>query len=162
MGPCQTKLVSYGRTRSLCVGGYGEGSPDLHQFVAIMSNAGAIEHLEALGSPSLLRARTAVRNKLYASVGAASARGLALLRLERLGQVIAGSASGRAADERRRQSEQRWRDHERAYRDRHAYDDRTPGEHAWCVPVNDKPTTEMFTRLRYVIISFVFLSSTRR
>ena len=68
-----------------------------------------MKHLQALPCPTLKQARAAVRNKLYATMGVASIRGLTLLRLERLAQVIAGSESGRAARERRARAQAEWR-----------------------------------------------------
>ena len=97
MAPCQTKLVSYGRTEGLCFGAFGEASPDVHNLVKSMAEAGAVKHMELWVDRTWLKmARAAVSHKLYAAVRVASIRGLDLLKLERLAQVIAGSASGRA------------------------------------------------------------------
>ena len=48
MGPCQTKLVSYGRTKGLVVGGYAEGHLDLHVLINKMVETGAVKHLQTL------------------------------------------------------------------------------------------------------------------
>ena len=53
MGPCQTKLVSYGRTKGLVVGGYAEGSPDLHALINKMVETGAVKHLQTLDCSTL-------------------------------------------------------------------------------------------------------------
>ena len=111
--------------------GYAEGSPDTHALINKVAEAGVIKHLQALSCPTLKQSRVAVRNKLYVAMGVSSIRGLALLRLERLTQVIAGSASGNAARERRARAQAEWRAFNQSYQDRHAYDNRNPGSQDW-------------------------------
>ena len=101
-GPVGLKLASHGRVRGLVCGAFGEGSPDLHKLCNKLAEVLATTRFEDLGATSVKSAKARAFRYVFRTVGIEMMRGTAALRQLRMGTILAGNASTKAAASRRK------------------------------------------------------------
>jgi len=81
-GPCEQKIRAAAPITVVCVGGLGEGSPDLHCLLKAIAAAAAAKMQDELGM-QYKAAKARVTEYLYRDLGVVVARGMARMILER-------------------------------------------------------------------------------
>ena len=120
-GPVGLKLASYGRVRGLICGAFGEGSPDLFKLCDKIAGVAASSRFEDLGAIDINSAKARASRFVYRAIGMEMIRGTAALRNYRMGVILAGSASAKAAASRRKWAKIRWEEEQEAYFYSHSY-----------------------------------------
>jgi hypothetical protein len=98
-GPSQRKLAEFGRIRGFVIGAYGEISTDLKDYLKELAATGAEMTWRDMGARTETEARGLITGMLYRSIGIATVRGHARLKLDRL-----ASMQGDAAEAARRRA----------------------------------------------------------
>ena len=114
-GPVSLKLSSFGRVRGLVCGAFGEGSPDLHRLCDKIAETAASTKYQDLVALTIKDAKSRASNYVYRAVGIEMMRGTAALKSYRMGMILAGSSSAKAAAARRRWSKQQWEVEQESY-----------------------------------------------
>ena len=96
-------------------GAFGEGSPDLHKLCSKVADVAASTRFMEMGARSLKTAKSRATRYVYRTVGIEMMRGTAALRTYRMGMVLAGDASAKAAAARRVWARRRWEEEQEAY-----------------------------------------------
>jgi hypothetical protein len=80
-GPCERKLQAVAPVTAVCVGGLGEGSPDLHSLINRIAEVTAAKMKDELGM-EYKPAKARVTEYLYRDLGVVVARGMARMILD--------------------------------------------------------------------------------
>jgi hypothetical protein len=80
-GPCERKLQASAPVTAVCVGGLGEGSPDLHSLIHRIAEVTAAKMKDELGM-EYRPAKARVTEYLYRDLGTVIARGMARMILD--------------------------------------------------------------------------------
>ena len=118
--PILDRLRSFGRTRGLIYGAYGEASHDVHALISIAADARARELWRAHGASSVAAMRSFLVSQARRRVGMAAVQAMARHRLDRLPFVGCSRAVVQARAQRRQgQGRDAW-DH---VREQYVYDE---------------------------------------
>ena len=120
-GPVTRALMSYGHVDGLAVGAHGECSPDIHALVERMACRGAQRRYKTMGFKTARLAKSTILAQVRLTLGIEAIRGVAMVRLQNLGTILAGSASAKAAAGRRAHARARFQEQNDAHWARHAY-----------------------------------------
>ena len=82
--------------------------PDLHKLCEKIAEVLATTRFEDLGATSINSAKARASRFVYRAVGIEMMRGTAALRHHRMGVILAGNASAKAAAYRRRWAKNAW------------------------------------------------------
>ena len=122
-GPVQQRLQGFGRIMGLAVGAHGEFSKDVHMLIARMAKQGAQSRFRDMGFNSPREAHSTVKQQVLLALGIEAAKGMARLRISRLGIILGGNVSNK--DKARRQAAARefFEQQADAYAARHCFYD---------------------------------------
>ena len=119
--PVNSKMASFGRIRGLACGAFGEGSPDLHKLAAEIAEMGAAKNYQDMGAQTTKQAKARAYRYVYKTLGVEMMRSAAMLRVNRLGTVLAKTETLRAAAARRSNPVPAWFNTRQEYFDRHSF-----------------------------------------
>ena len=122
-GPVQQRLQGFGRVKGLVVGAHGEFSPDLVQLTRALAKQGAQSRHRDMGFDSAHDAYSTVSAQVWLALGIEATRGMARLRIHKLGIALAGNTSNKAAAARRQRSRASHAQRAQAYEARHCFYD---------------------------------------
>ena len=124
-GPVTRALLGYlyDVCEGLAVGAHGECSPDIHNLIERMAKRGAQRRYKDMGFKSPRDAKSTIISQLRLSLGVEAIRGVARVRLQNLGTILAGRKSAQNAAKRRAHAKARFREQTDAYWSRGAYRD---------------------------------------
>ena len=122
-GPMAQRLAGFGRIHGLVVGAHGEGSPDMLRLLQQIACRAATTRFRVMGFDSSRSAKSTVLNQIYLSVGVEAIRGMARLRIDNLGAILAGTTSTKAATARRNRAQHLYYEQCQAYFARQCYYD---------------------------------------
>ena len=94
MGPAQSFLNTFGRVQGLIFGAFGEGSPDVHALIHLISVKGAERGWRPEGASSAGDAAAALKRQAERSIGIEAVRGHARLKLDRLAWMTGDMDAG--------------------------------------------------------------------
>ena len=94
MGPVQSYLNTFGRVKGLIFGAFGEGSPDVHALIHLISVKGAERGWRPMGASSAGDAAAALKRQAERSIGIEAVRGHARLKLDRLAWMTGDMDAG--------------------------------------------------------------------
>ena len=94
-GPVVHRLQRFGRVHGFVVGAHAEFSPDLANLVRRMAEKGAQTRFRDLGFSSATEAYSTVYQQVLLVLGIEATRGMARLRIARLGTALAGNISSK-------------------------------------------------------------------
>ena len=111
-GPVLRKLRSFGETRGLCLGAFGEVSTHVRDFVSVAASAAAHRHWKGMGARTVDAASAALRLRMRCELTITHVREYHRLKLRRLDDYVRGrntmgvggldaEAAANAADARR-------------------------------------------------------------
>ena len=100
-GPRTQRLAGFDRILGLVVGAHGEGSPDMLGLIQRLACREATTRFRVMGFDSSRSAKSTVLNQIYLSIGVEAIRGMARLRIDNLGAILADTTSSKAVTARR-------------------------------------------------------------
>jgi len=122
-GPMAQRLAGFGRVWGLVVGAHGEGSPDMLSLIRQIACRAATTRFRVMGFDSARSAKSTVLQQINLSVGVEAIRGMARLRIDNLGNILAGTTSTKAATARRNRAQHLYYEQCQAYYARQCYYD---------------------------------------
>ena len=129
-GPVATKLASFGKVKGLVCGAFGEGSPDMHKLIANIVETAAIKRYQDMGARTSKDAIARANRFAYKTLGVEMMRSTSLLRVGRLGIVLAKPENQKATARRRSHSAPAWFETRQEYFDKHSFST-SSHERAW-------------------------------
>jgi len=123
LGPVQQRLQGFGRIKGLVVGAHGEFSPDLIDFVEKLAEQGAQSRHRDMGFDSPKAAMSTVKQQVFLALGIEAVKGMARMRIDKLGVALAGNTSTTHGTARRQRGKQTFRQQTEAYERRHCFFD---------------------------------------
>ena len=119
----QVPAVYHSEIRLPPVGAHGEFSPDLLHLVEKLAEQGAQSRHRDMGFDSPKAASAAVKQQVFLSLGVEAVRGMARMRIDKLGAALAGNTSTNNGTTRRQRGKQTFRQQTEAYERRHCFFD---------------------------------------
>ena len=122
-GPVQQRLQGFGRIMGLAVGAHGEFSKDLHFFIKRMAKQGAQSRFRDMGFNSSSEACGAVKQQVLLALGIEAVKGMARMRVSRLGIILGGNVSSKDKARRQAAAKKFFEQQADAYASRHCFYD---------------------------------------
>ena len=113
VGPLEAEVKRHGRIDGLVFGAYGEASSDVEQLVQKIAAGSAQRHWRGMGARDVMEAKSILIARARKWLGVEAVRGHAMLKLDRLRQVVGGNFDN--AQRRRCASRAAWWQRRQAY-----------------------------------------------